>query len=81
VVDFHYMVSVVDRGDKVRIVKAMGVDSIVVLDAPDLPADMEKRFPQTRGCGDRLAKPARDVERLIGMDKQSWMLKHVWIAR
>jgi hypothetical protein len=37
VVNFHYMVPVVDGGDKVRIVKAMGVDSNVVLDATDIP--------------------------------------------
>jgi hypothetical protein len=76
-VDFHYMVPVVDGGDKVQIVKAMGVDSIAVLDAMDVPADIEKRFPQTRGYRDRLAKPARDVELLIGMDNQGWMPKQV----
>jgi hypothetical protein len=43
----------------------------------DVPADIEKRFPQARGWGNKLAKPVRDVELLIGMDNQGWMPKHI----
>jgi hypothetical protein len=70
VVDCHYMVPVVDRDEKVRTVKAMGVGRIV-------PADIEKRFRQARGYGKRLARPAKDVELLIGMDNQGWMPNHI----
>ncbi len=42
-----------------------------------MPADIKKRFPQARGYGKRLARPAKDVELLIGMDNQGWLPKHV----
>jgi hypothetical protein len=58
VVEFHYMVPVVDGEDRVRIVKAMGVDSIAALGATDVPADIEKMFPQTKGWGNKLVRPA-----------------------
>jgi hypothetical protein len=75
VVDFHYMVPVVNGDDKVRVMKAMGVDRIAAMEATDMPADIVERFPQTRGYGKRLARPAKDVELL--MDNQGWMPKHV----
>jgi hypothetical protein len=76
-VNSHYMVPVVDGDDKVRSVKAMGVSRIAALEATDVPTDIEKRFPQARGYGKRLARPAKDVELLIGMDNQGWMPKHI----
>jgi hypothetical protein len=44
-VGFHYMVPIVDGDDRVQVVKAMGVDSIVALGATRVPADIKKRFP------------------------------------
>jgi hypothetical protein len=41
VVDFHYMVPVIDRDGKVRVVKAMGMDRIAALGATDVPTDIE----------------------------------------
>ncbi|MFN9905566.1 MAG: hypothetical protein ACK56F_05490, partial [bacterium] len=35
------------------------------------------RIPQTEGFVEKLARPARDVEMLIGMDNQGWMPVHV----
>jgi hypothetical protein len=51
VVDFHYMVLVVDGDDKVQVVKAMGVDSIVALDHGR--ACRQERFcrPEATGRG------------------------------
>ncbi len=34
---------------------------------------LETRIPQTEGFAERLARPAGDVEMLIGMDNQGWM--------
>jgi hypothetical protein len=76
-VDSHYMVPVVNRDDKVRTVKAMGVSHIMTLEATEVPADIEKRFLQARGYGNKLVRPAKDVELLIGMDNQGWMPKHI----
>jgi len=76
-VDSYYMVPVVDGDDKVRSVKAMGVNRIATLAATDAPTDIERRLPQAKGFGKRLARPAGDVEILIGMDNQGWMPKHV----
>jgi hypothetical protein len=70
-------VPVVDGDDKVRTVKAIRVSRIMTLEAMDVPADMEKRFPQAKGYGNRLERPAEDVELLIGMDNQGWMPKHI----
>jgi hypothetical protein len=61
VVDAHYMVLVVDGGDRVRVVKAMGEDSIAALGITDAPGDIEKRFPQAKGWGNKLARPAKDT--------------------
>jgi hypothetical protein len=69
-VDGHYMVPVVDGDHKVRTVKAMGVSRITTLEATNVPADIEKRFPQARGYTNKLVRPAKDVELLIGMDNQ-----------
>jgi hypothetical protein len=77
-VDSYYMVLVVDRDDnKVRSVKAIGMNHIATLAATDVPTDIKRRFPQAKGFGKRLARPAGDVEMLIGMDNQGWMPKHV----
>jgi hypothetical protein len=37
VVDFHYMVPIVDEDDRVRVVKAMAVDSIAAIGAMSVP--------------------------------------------
>jgi hypothetical protein len=76
-VDSYYMVPVLDGDNKVRSVKAMGVNRIATLAATDAPTDIERRLPQAKGFGKRLARPAGDVEMLIGMDNQGWMPKHV----
>jgi hypothetical protein len=76
-VDSHYMVPVVDGDDKVRTMKAIGVSRITTVEATDMPADIEKRFPQARGYGNKLVRPAKDLELLIGMDNQGWMPKHI----
>jgi hypothetical protein len=76
-VDSYYVVPVIDGDDKVRSVKAMGVNPIATLAATDMPNDIERRFPQAKGFGKRLARPAGYVEMLIGMDHQGWMPKHV----
>jgi hypothetical protein len=80
-VDSYYMVPVVDGDDKVRSVKAMGVNRIATLAATDAPTDIKRRLPQAKGFGKRLARPAGDVEILIGMDNQGWMPKHVGSSR
>jgi hypothetical protein len=72
-VDSYYMVLVVDGDDKVGSVKAMGVNCIATLAA----TDVERRLPQAKGFGKRLARPAGHVEMLIGMDNQGLMPKHV----
>jgi hypothetical protein len=71
------MVPVVDGDDKVRKVKALGVDHIATLTATDVPTDIGRRLPQAKGFEGKLARPAGDVEMLIGMDNQGWMPKHV----
>jgi hypothetical protein len=76
-VDSYYMVRVVDGDDKVRSVKALGVDHIAMLAATDVPTDIGRRLPQAKGFEGKLARPAGDVEMLIGMDNQGWMPKHM----
>ncbi len=76
-VDSYYMVPVVDGNDKVRIVKALGVDHITILVATTVPADIGRRLPQAKGFEEKLARPAGDVEMLVGMDNQGWIPKHV----
>jgi hypothetical protein len=51
VVGFHYMVHIVDGDNRVRVVKAMRVDSITALGATSVPPNIEKRFPQAKGWG------------------------------
>ncbi len=76
-VDSYYMVPVVDGNEKVRIVKALGVDHITTLAATTVPADIGRRLPQAKGFEEKLARPAGDVEMLVGIDNQGWMPKHV----
>ncbi len=76
-IDNYYMVPGVDGNDKVWSVKTIGVDHIMTLAATDVPPDIERRFPQAEGFRERLARPARGVEMLIGMDNQGWMPKRV----
>jgi hypothetical protein len=75
--DSYYMVQVVDGNDKVQTVKALGVDHIATLAATAVPADIGRRLPQVKGFEEKLARPAGDVEMLVGMDNQGWMLKHM----
>ena len=55
VVDSYYMVPVIDGDDKVRSVKAMGVDCIATLAATDVPTDIGRRLPQAKGFEEKLA--------------------------
>jgi hypothetical protein len=71
------MVPVIDRDNKVWSVQALGVDHITTLAATDLPTDIRRRLPQTKGFEEKLARPAGDVEMLIGMDNQGWMPRQV----
>jgi hypothetical protein len=80
-VDSYYMVPVVDGDDVVRVVKALGVDHIATLAAADITEDIVMRIPRTKGFAERLARPAGDVEILIGMDNQGWMPVHVESSR
>ncbi|MFN9907270.1 MAG: hypothetical protein ACK56F_14315, partial [bacterium] len=76
-VDSYYMVPLVDGDDAIRVVRALGVDHIATLAAADVTEDIVTRIPQTEGFVEKLARPARDVEMLIGMDNQGWMPVHV----
>ncbi len=76
-VDSYYMVPVVDGDDAVRVVRALGVDHIATLAAADVTEDVVTMIPQTEGFAEKLARPAKDVEMLIGMDNQGWMPVHV----
>jgi hypothetical protein len=74
-------VPVVDGDDVVRVVKALGVDHIATLAAADITGDIVTRIPQTEGFAEKLARPAGDVEMLIGMDNQGWMPVHMESSR
>ncbi|MFN9908282.1 MAG: hypothetical protein ACK56F_19500, partial [bacterium] len=76
-VDSYYMGPVVDGDDAIRVVRALGVDYIATLAAADVTEDIVTRIPQTEGFVEKLARPARAVEMLIGMDNQGWMPVHV----
>jgi hypothetical protein len=76
-VNSYYMVPVVDGDDKVRVVKALGMDHITTLAATNVPEDIGRRLPQAKGFQEKLARPAGDVEMLVGMDNQGWMPRHV----
>jgi hypothetical protein len=80
-VDSYYMVPVVDGDDVVRVVKALGVDHIATLAAADVTEDIVMRLPRTEGFVEKLARPAGNVEILIGMDNQGWMPMHVESSR
>ncbi len=66
-VDSYYMVPVVDGDNKVWSVQALGVDHITTLAATAVLTDIGRRLPQAKGFEKKIAKPARDVEMLIGM--------------
>jgi hypothetical protein len=57
-VNSYYMVPLIDGNDKVRIVKALGVDHIATLAATNVPEDIGRRFPQAKGFEEKLARPA-----------------------
>ncbi len=80
-VDSYYMVPVVDGNDKVRIAKALGVDHITTLAASNMTEDIVTRLPRAKDFVEKLARPAGDVEMLVGMDNQGWMLMHVESSR
>ncbi len=80
-VDSYYMVPVVDGDDVVRVVKALGVDHIATLAAADITEDIVMRLQRTKGFVEKLARPAGNVEMLIGMDNQGWMPMHVESSR
>jgi hypothetical protein len=80
-VDSYYMVPVIDGNDKVRVVKALGVDHITTLAASDVTEDIVTRLPWTLGFVEKLARPGGDVEMLVGMDNQGWMPMHVESSR
>jgi hypothetical protein len=54
-VDSYYMVPVVNGDDKVRVVKALGVDHITTLAATNVPEDIGMRLPQAKGFEEKLA--------------------------
>jgi hypothetical protein len=43
----------------------------------DVPTDIGRMLLQAKGFEGKLARPAGDVEKLIGMDNQGWMPKHL----
>ncbi len=53
--------------------RALGVDHIATLAAADVTRDVVTRIPQTEDFAEKLARPAGDLEMLIGMDNQGWM--------
>jgi hypothetical protein len=81
IVNSYYMVPVIDGNDVVRVVKALGVDHIATLTAADVTEDIVTRIPRAKGFAEKLARPAGDVEMLIGMDNQGWMPMHVESSR
>ncbi len=80
-VDSYYMVPVVDSDDVVRVVKALGVDHIATLAAAYITGDIVMRIQRIEGFAEKVARPAGDVEMLIGMDNQGWMPMHVESSR
>jgi hypothetical protein len=72
-IDSYYMVPVVDGDGVVRVARALGVDHIATVAAADVIGDVVTRIPQTEGFAEKPARPAGDVEMLIGMDNQGWM--------
>jgi hypothetical protein len=41
------------------------------------PEDIIMRLPRAKGFVEKLARPAGDVEMLVGMDNHGWMPMHV----
>jgi hypothetical protein len=80
-VDSYYMVPVVDGNDAVRVVKALDVDYIATLAASDVTEDIVTRLPRTKGFVEKLARPAGNMEMLVGMDNQDLMPMHVESSR
>ncbi len=76
-VNSYYMVLVINGNNKVRIVKALGVDHITTLAATTVLTDIGRRHPQVKGFEEKIAWPAGDVEMLVGMDNQGWMPRHM----
>jgi hypothetical protein len=76
-ISLHYMVLVNDGDNKVPVMKAISMGSIASMGATSMPIDIEKRFPEAKGCRDKLARPAKEVELLNGMDNQGWMPCHI----
>jgi hypothetical protein len=58
-------------------VKALGVDHITTLAAANVSEDIGRRLPRVKGFEEKLARPAGEVEMLVGMDNQGWMPRHV----
>jgi hypothetical protein len=73
----HYMMPIVNVDDKVQVVEALGVISIAFVSATKEPEEVEKRFPKAKGWGSKLARPAKEVDLLVGLDNQSWMPRHL----
>jgi hypothetical protein len=69
-VDSYYMVPIVIGDDKVRSVKAMGLDCITTLAATDAPTDIERRLREEAGKASRRPGDA-DWHGQPGMDAQA----------
>jgi hypothetical protein len=69
-VDSYYMVPVVDDNDKVRVVKALGVEHITTLAASNVTEDIITRLPRVKGFVEKLAKPA-----------ETWRCWSAWTTR
>jgi hypothetical protein len=50
-ISFDYMVPIVDGDDMVQVVRAMGMGNIASAGARSVLANLEERFPQTKGWG------------------------------
>jgi hypothetical protein len=61
--------------------EGLGMDHITTLAASDVTEDIVTRLPRTKGFVEKLARPAGDVEMLVGMDNQGWMPMHVESSR
>ncbi|MFN9941752.1 MAG: hypothetical protein ACK56I_19975, partial [bacterium] len=66
-----------DGKDEIQTLKATGVARITSFGASAPPHDVEKRFPLAKGWSARLARPAEEVDLLLGLDNQRWMPRHV----
>ncbi len=57
------------------------MDHIATLAAVDVTEDIVTRLPRIKGFVEKLARPAGDVEMLVGMDNQGWIPMHVESSR